>query len=157
MYNFDVVQVIMIGYDMSIKTKEYQVDENTAAICGLFCGDCGLYRNECYGCFSDKVAEHCVDCDFRDCAKEHKVVRCYECKEFPCKKLKSFSTEHWENGICHHANVVSDLEYMKDHGVRTWVEKKIIESTCPYCGEVIYWYDKDTHTCKVKTQGEANG
>ncbi len=133
---------------MSTKAKEYKVDEATAAICGLFCADCALYQNECHGCFSDKVAEHCVDCDFRDCTKKHKVVRCYECKEFPCKKLKDFSTKHWENGICHHANVISDLAYMKDHGVSTWVEKKTIESTCPHCNEVIFWFDKNTHKCK---------
>lgn len=124
-------------------------DEKTAAICGLFCGTCPSYPNDCHGCLSDKLTAHCVDCPngFRNCAKQHKVTRCYECAEFPCERLKAFSKTHHQNGIGHHETVIADLTYMRDHGVRAWVMKQTTENTCPKCSKLIYWYAKNTHKC----------
>ena len=55
-------------------------DEKCAAICGLFCGTCPSYPDECQGCLSDKLRGDCVECSmgFRACAEEHGVVRCNE-------------------------------------------------------------------------------
>ena len=70
-------------------------DETCASICGLFFGACPAFPNECHGCFSDYVREGCKGCadhGFLKCATSHKVARCYECDDFPCKKLEEFST-----------------------------------------------------------------
>lgn len=124
-------------------------DCKTAAICGLFCGVCPCYPEECHGCLSDKLTAHCAHCPngFRSCAEEHHVVRCYECTEFPCARLTKFRTRHWENGICHHAAVIDDLAAMKTHGAEAWVQTKTAENTCPNCGKLIAWMDKNTHQC----------
>ena len=37
-------------------------DETCASICGLFCGACPAFPNECHGCFSDYVREGCKGC-----------------------------------------------------------------------------------------------
>lgn len=125
-------------------------NDNTAAICGLFCGTCPFYPTRCHGCLSDKLTAHCVKCPngFRDCVKEHSVTRCYECAEFPCAKLEKFSGEHWENGIGHHVTVIEDLQCMKDSSVAEWVEKKTQENTCPKCGQLVCWMDKNSHKCE---------
>ena len=125
-------------------------NNETAAICGLFCGTCPFYPEKCHGCLSDKLTAHCVTCPngFRDCAKKHAVTRCYECSEFPCDRLKQFSKEHYQNGIGHHETVIADLTYMSEHGVESWVEKKTADNTCKSCGKLIHWYDKHSHKCE---------
>ena len=70
-------------------------DEKCASICGLFCGACPSFPDECQGCLSDFVREGCKGCadhGFLDCAVSHHVTRCYECGEFPCAKLKEFES-----------------------------------------------------------------
>lgn len=122
----------------------------TAAICGLFCGICPSYPNDCHGCLSSKLAAHCVDCPngFRDCAKVHNVTRCFECGEFPCKRLEDFTHTHFQNGIGHHETAITDLQFMSDHSVKAWVEKCTNEYTCQKCGKLIYWMDIGQHNCK---------
>ncbi|MGL5439547.1 MAG: DUF3795 domain-containing protein [Filifactoraceae bacterium] len=124
-------------------------NEETAAICGLFCGTCTFYPDHCHGCLSDKLTAHCITCPngFRDCAKAHDVTRCYECVDFPCERLQKFKNIHFENGIGHHLTVIIDLLYMKEHGVMPWVEKNTAENLCPKCGKLIYWMDKNCHCC----------
>ncbi len=34
-------------------------DEKCASICGLFCGACPSFPDECHGCMSDFVREGC--------------------------------------------------------------------------------------------------
>ncbi|WMJ23131.1 DUF3795 domain-containing protein [Paludicola sp. MB14-C6] len=125
-------------------------NNQTAAICGLFCGTCPSYPKDCHGCLSDKLTSHCLICSngFRECAKNNGVTRCFECDAFPCDRLNQFSTQHWENGICHHAEVINDLVYMKENSVENWVSKKTSENTCPKCGRLVYWYDKKSHVCE---------
>lgn len=125
-------------------------NEETAAICGLFCGTCPCFPNECHGCLSDKLTDFCKVCNngFRDCASEHNVVRCYDCAEFPCDRLNYFKDTHIENGIGHHKNVIDNLITMKKIGVLKWVEQQTTENTCKNCDELIYWMDKNSHKCK---------
>ncbi|MEG2453598.1 MAG: DUF3795 domain-containing protein [Clostridia bacterium] len=118
-------------------------NEDCAAICGLFCGTCPSFiKNSCGGCLSKNC---CCDCfnGFKDCASENNVTRCYDCGKFPCEKLKDFSTRHIENGICHHKNVIKDLQEMKDVGVDLWVEKQTVAHTCKKCGRLIAWNKKE--------------
>lgn len=125
-------------------------NQDTAAICGLFCGTCPAYPNHCHGCLSNKLASHCVNCShgFRDCAKNHQVTRCYECEAFPCTRLENFSHQHIENGISHHQRVISDLRLMKQQGVMPWVEEQTQAHTCPKCYQLILWFDQNTHICR---------
>ena len=129
--------------------KKYSTE--IAGICGLFCGTCPSFPEECEGCLSAKVAEKCVDCryGFRKCTKEHDVTRCYECSEFPCKRLEDFIPVHVVNGIVHHENIIKDLFLMKEIGVQNWVDKQVSEHTCPDCGRIICWQDVHTHQCLV--------
>ena len=126
-------------------------DDSTAGICGLFCGTCPSYPEDCHGCLSDKVAGHCVSCPngFRTCAKEHEVTRCHQCESFPCERIEDFSKTHYENGIGHHVNVIKDLQYIKTNTVSDWVNSQTLENTCPNCGELIHWHEKNLHTCRI--------
>lgn len=126
-------------------------DEKCASICGLFCGACPSFPDECHGCFSDFVREGCKGCTdhgFLDCAVRHNVTRCYECGEFPCTKLEEFSTKPVIRGICNHANVIPDSLRMKAVGISQWIREKTTEHTCPKCGRLINWFEMGTHICR---------
>lgn len=125
-------------------------DEKCASICGLFCGACPSFPDECHGCLSDFVRDGCKNCEkhgFLDCATNHKVTRCYECQEFPCDKLKEFSAKPIINGVCNHAKVIADSMRMKEVGVSQWINEKIVEHTCPKCGKLLTWYEIASHVC----------
>lgn len=121
----------------------------TAAICGLFCGTCPSYPLSCEGCLSARVAPGCGDCDsgFRNCATEHGVTRCYECGAFPCARLEDFSHLHVVNGICHHEHVVNDLHTMRELGVDAWVAQQTQSHTCAKCGKLIPWFERGCPGC----------
>lgn len=129
-----------------------KVGIETAAICGLFCGTCPSYPEECEGCLSGKVAPSCADCGsgFRACAKSHRITRCYECPEFPCARLEDFSKRHIENGICHHAQVIGNLKSMKKLGLAAWTEEQTRKNTCHTCGQLIPWYERRCPACAEK-------
>ena len=121
----------------------------TAAICGLFCGTCPSYPDECGGCLSNRIAPGCDTCGngFRSCAKEHGITRCFECGEFPCTRLKVFSKKHIVNNICHHEHVIDDLDKMSKIGVETWVKEQTNAYTCPGCGYLIPWFERSCARC----------
>lgn len=122
----------------------------TAAICGLFCGTCPSYPNECGGCLSTHVAPGCDTCGngFRSCAAGHNVARCFECSGFPCNRLEEFSKRHIVNGICHHEHVIDDLKRMGKIGVPVWVAEQERAHTCPGCGFLIPWFERSCTRCK---------
>lgn len=119
------------------------------AICGLYCGTCPSFGEECDGCLSDRVAPRCQTCrhGFRSCADDHAVRRCYECAQFPCERLKAFSKQHVVNGICHHAHVIRDLGDMKRLGVAEWIRRQKKANTCLVCGNLIPWCEKSCPRC----------
>ena len=144
-------------------------------ICGLYCGTCPVYlaprKNDtkqleemsqargipikdirCDGCLSDNLFPPCVECrhGFRQCAGEKKVTWCFECSDFPCQWLEDFKDVHIVNGISHHAHVIDDLKYMKEHGVEQWVEEQERGGRCPQCQEKLYWFDRQCPSCHLR-------
>ena len=144
-------------------------------ICGLYCGTCPAYlahqKNDveqlerysqlfgipveeirCDGCLSDRVFAPCVNCrhGFRQCAREKGVMWCFQCGDFPCQRLMDFRNVHIENGVSHHANVVEDLQYMKEHGVEQWVEEQEKARRCTQCGEMLYWFVRKCPGCHTQ-------
>jgi len=144
-------------------------------ICGLYCGTCPQYlawqENDteqlakisqehdipveeirCDGCLSDRVISFCLECrhGFRQCAKEKKVTWCFECPDFPCQRLRDFTKVHIVDGIPHHAHVIDDLQYMKEYGVKAWVEKQEEAGRCPRCGKRLYWFTRVCPVCHTQ-------
>lgn len=130
--------------------KKRLPDENCAGICGLFCGTCAMYSEQCHGCLSDFLWGHCTECvhGFRTCAKEHNVTWCWECDAFPCERVKDFSKKHIENGICHHEHVIDDGLRMREIGAKAWVAEQTAAHTCPKCGELVNWNQVNLHRCE---------
>lgn len=119
-------------------------------ICGLFCKTCPSFADgKCNGCLSDFVAEHCAVCGhgFRDCAKEHGVVRCSECRELPCNRLRAFKDCHIVDGISHHEHIIDYVRGQRDLGVEAWAEEQEKLNTCPVCGTINVWCERKCRGC----------
>lgn len=133
-----------------------------AGICGLYCGACPVYRAykdkdstllrklaavgnipvekiACDGCLSPSYRLYLPpdsrDCNFRRCAKKHKVTWCFECTEFPCKMINDFSRD----GRAHHTAVIENLKEMKSLGVDKWLKIQEKRWLCPHCGKKLHW------------------
>jgi len=116
------------------------------APCGIYCGNCVLYRAHtdqalrekiaqrlgipakkvpvCIGCRpakgNIKVAEGTPICDTYACAVNNKRVEfCYQCEDFPCLKLAPCADRAQE--IPHNTKVYS-LVLLQKLGVDAWLE-----------------------------------
>ncbi|MBD5087614.1 MAG: hypothetical protein HDT30_02190 [Clostridiales bacterium] len=65
--------------------------------------------------------------------------------------MEEFSGRPVINGICNHANVISDSLRMKEIGISQWIEEKIKEHKCPKCGSLINWFDVNSHSCTTSS------
>lgn len=67
--------------------------EGRIPACGVFCGGCPTYTREKNPCPGAEInIKRCESCKtFHLCCKEKGITHCFECKEFPCRKFKSFS------------------------------------------------------------------
>jgi len=137
--------------------KEFEM-----GICGLYCGACTTYRAykdkdltllnklaavrnvsvekiACDGCLSPNYRLYLPlesrDCDFRKCAQEKKVTWCFECADFPCKRLNDFSRD----GKAHHTAVIDNLKEMKILGVDEWLKIQEKRWQCPNCSKKLHW------------------
>ncbi|UCE44014.1 MAG: DUF3795 domain-containing protein [Candidatus Bathyarchaeota archaeon] len=136
-------------------------------ICGVYCGACTTYRayndNDqalieweiktcmprdeiyCRGCLSDLVNEWCSNCDFRKCARVRGIVYCFECAEFPCKKLVDFSKTR-----AHRVLGLGNLKRLREISMEEWLREQEKRWACPTCGKKLHWYSEECPDCGTK-------
>ena len=136
-------------------------------ICGVYCGACTTYRayndNDqalfdwevkmgmprkeiyCEGCGSNLVNEWCANCDFRKCVKARKIAHCFECEDFPCKKLVDFSKTR-----PHRTLGLRNLKQLKEMGTKEWLERQERRWTCSSCGKKLHWYSERCPDCGTR-------
>lgn len=82
--------------------------------CGIFCGGCPVYirdKKSCPG--ADINIKRCEKCkSFHLCCKERGINHCFECKTFPCSKLKRFSKSWLRYG----QNMIENQNLLKQVG-----------------------------------------
>lgn len=133
-------------------------------ICGVYCGACTTFRayndNDealvewevkmgmphdeifCKGCLSNLVNEWCSNCDFRKCVKKKSVTYCFECEDFPCKKLVNFSKTR-----PHRTLGLRNLKQLKEVRVEEWLGKQEKRLTCSSCCKKLHWYSEKCPDC----------
>jgi hypothetical protein len=176
-----VKQNIYSGDHRRAKKREGNMEDQEGfqevGICGIFCGTCPYYLAHrkgdhtemeklsresglpveeicCDGCLSDRLFLPCKECKygFRQCAREHGVTWCFQCKDFPCQRLHDHLDIHVVNGISHHKHLIEYLQYMKEHGVEKWLSVQEKAGRCPECGTMLYWYSLECSNCQAKVQ-----
>lgn len=136
-------------------------------ICGVYCGACTTYRayndNDqelfklevkmgmpldqifCKGCLSDLVNEWCANCDFRKCVEERGIAYCFECEDFPCKKLIDFSKTR-----PHRTLGLNNLWELREKSIKDWLKQQEKRWSCSSCGRKIHWYSTQCPGCGAK-------
>ena len=116
------------------------------APCGMNCGVCSSYlamqidlntkgfrRTYCAGCLPRGkncafMKAHC------DLVGKGLVRFCYECSDFPCRRLKALDKRYRTK---YHMSMIENLVFIKEHGIEDFLEKETEKWKCSECGEVI--------------------
>jgi hypothetical protein len=135
------------------------MEEILIAPCGMNCGICssylslkndlkrqGVMRTYCTGC-----RPRGKNCAFmkRSCELlgEGKVQYCYECDEFPCRRLKGLDKRYRTN---YHMSMIANLEYIKEQGMKKFLQKEDEKWKCPECGAVICCHNGICYRCGLE-------
>ena len=93
-----------------------------ASPCGLYCGECLYYKNQCQGCVPSGGKPSWGKCRTYACTVEKKVEHCGECTEFPCNRfLNQYSRELGPWRVFYKAG---QLVYRKKIGTTLWIKEK---------------------------------
>ncbi len=135
------------------------MEERLIAPCGMNCGICvsyqamknelkkkGFHKQYCSGCRS--CSQNCSL--KRGCAKlrEGQVRFCFECEEYPCKKLKALDKRYRTK---YHMSMLENLEFIKKHGMDKFLEREEEKWRCPECGGVICCHNGLCLNCSLET------
>jgi hypothetical protein len=136
-----------------------------AAVCGLYCGGCGIYlatqendvpkleyyakmmnqtidETRCNGCRSDVVTNYCKKCTFTKCAADKGIGFCGDCAEYPCTDLMDFQAM-----MPHRAELWQSQERIKEVGWEKWIEERKHYFSCKECNTVNTAYDMKCRKC----------
>ena len=93
-----------------------EAEEWDISVCGLNCVKCKKYiSNECRKCRGRLEAQPSPKCEILTCATEKGHQYCFECIEFPCRKVDDYSSD-W---LC--ASQTNCRKYEKNEG--DWIRK----------------------------------
>jgi hypothetical protein len=117
------------------------IKELLIAPCGMNCTICHAYlrdKNTCVGCRTydvDKSA-YCQNCYIKNCdnIKKSKSKFCYECVDFPCKRLNQLDKRYRTK---YHMSMIENLENIKRLGVDAFIKNEEKRWTCKNCGSLI--------------------
>lgn len=111
------------------------------APCGMNCSICMANlrdKNRCPGCrlFNKNEPVTIAKCKIKNCKtfKRSKLKFCFECKEFPCERIKHMDKRYQTK---YNMSTIENLENIKKLGVREFIKNEKIRWTCSQCGGTI--------------------
>ncbi|UNC92094.1 DUF3795 domain-containing protein [Candidatus Contubernalis alkaliaceticus] len=134
--------------------------EKLIAPCGMNCSLCisyqfmkndlnkqGFRKKYCPGCIPR--GENCTHMGDRcELLGKGKVRLCYECKAFPCKRLKSLDKRYRTK---YHMSMIENLKFIKENGLEGFLKKEEEKWQCPECGTVICCHNGLCLNCNLET------
>ncbi|MBP2030468.1 hypothetical protein J2755_001402 [Methanohalophilus levihalophilus] len=124
------------------------------APCGMDCGICYAHlreKNSCPGCrlFNADEPISIASCKIRNCelVKAGKVKYCFECSNYPCKRLKALDKRYRTK---YNMSEIENLEFIKENGIRKFVRNEKARWTCPECGGTICVHKGSCSSCGKK-------
>lgn len=83
----------------TMKMPEETIDTIMFAPCGMNCMVCYkhcYHKKPCPGCLSGDIGkpEHCHKCVIKDCAGNKGVAYCFQCPDYPCKRIKNLEKSY---------------------------------------------------------------
>ena len=120
--------------------------ENLIAPCGMNCSLCRSYQamnhnlkkqgfnyKYCPGCIPR--GENCLHMgDQCELLAKGLVRFCFECQDFPCKRLKALDKRYRTK---YHMSMIENLEYIRQKGIEEFLAKESNQWQCPNCDGLI--------------------
>ena len=122
------------------------MNDSLIAPCGMNCAVCigyqamktdlnrhGFKRTYCEGCLPR--GKNCLHMGDRCEMLGKGLVRfCYECKDFPCKRLKSLDKRYRTK---YHLSMIENLTTIKERGLKAFLKNEEEKWRCPNCGDTV--------------------
>jgi len=135
------------------------MEEVLIAPCGMNCALCssylamkndlkstGIMKTYCAGC--RPRGKNCAFMKKKcDLLGEGKVQYCFECGEFPCRRLKHLDERYRTN---YRMSMIENLEYIKEHGIDKFLKKEEEKWRCPECGGTICCHNGICFSCGLE-------
>ena len=100
-----------------------KINQKIIAPCGMNCGVCVAHlrkNNQCPGCNNEPNLFSRQNCALRLC-QERNGKYCFECKKFPCAKLKQLDKRYREK---YGMSEIENLEFIRDKGINKFIKKE---------------------------------
>ncbi len=133
-----------------------KINFSLIAPCGMNCSLCLGYqreKNHCKGCRNEKnimyKTKGSAKCIIKKCEllKNTKSGFCYDCKDFPCTRLKQLDKRYRNK---YNMSMLDNLEYIKENGLKEFVEKENSKWKCSTCNGLICVHRGYCLNCKDK-------
>jgi hypothetical protein len=135
------------------------MNEELIAPCGMNCAVCsgylarkndlkraGIMKGYCAGC--RPRGKNCAFLKRKcDLLGNGRVQYCYECGEFPCRRLRDLDKRYRTH---YRMSMIENLEYIKQNGIEKFLEKEKEKWRCPECGDVICCHNGICFNCGLE-------
>ncbi len=125
------------------------IDKSLIAPCSMNCALCQAYQGKgltCKGCGSESARKSCQQCSIRLC-KEKKYF-CFECKQYPCKRLKRLDQRYRER---YHMSMLGNLKIIKETGLESFLLQQEKSYRCKRCGKLKTVHQSDCLYCSFQS------
>lgn len=133
------------------------IDSALFAPCGMNCLVCYRHsrrKNPCAGCLiSGNQPEHCRKCVIKTCVQAKSLTYCYECRDSPCKRIKSLEKSY---NTRYDVSLIENSRYVRQHGLEAFMAWQRTRYTCPSCGGIISLHDGACSDCQEKQHRQEN-
>ncbi|WP_409228716.1 DUF3795 domain-containing protein [Gudongella sp. SC589] len=136
------------------------IEEDLVAPCGMNCSLCisyqfgkndlnkkGFHRTYCPGCIPR--GKNCTymksTCDKLG---KGKVRFCFECDDFPCKRLKILDKRYRTK---YHMSMIENLNYIKENGLEAFLREEELKWRCSQCGGTVCCHNGLCLNCNINT------
>jgi hypothetical protein len=114
-----------------------KMEEALVAPCGMNCNICSSHlrkKNPCPGC-PERASVFKSKCVVINCEelKASESGYCYECKKFPCRRIRQIDERYRKVGISN----IENLETIRDKGMAYLLQKEKEKWRCPECGATL--------------------
>ncbi len=133
--------------------------EALIAPCGMNCALCSNFLSMKYDLRKTGVMKaYCNGCRPRgkncafmkrscDLIGEGKIAFCYDCKDFPCGRLKRLDNRY---STKYHMSMIENLTFIKEKGMEKFLEKEAKKWKCPECGGVVCCHNGVCYSCELE-------
>jgi hypothetical protein len=108
-------------------------------------------KNTCSGCvdIDPYLKSYRRRCTIRNCEtiKSNQSGFCYECDDFPCKRLKQLDKRY---STKYHMSMLKNLEMIKNEGIDALLTREEEKWKCPECGGIISCHNGICYTCGLE-------